>query len=375
MCIQSYRVPLKVDSSDDPSPPAPEAPLAPRLIEVLRQHLRYQHYSLRTEEAYVHWVRRYVRWAGGRHPRTMGQAEVQAFLTSLASGRGVSANTQRQALSALLYLYRHLLQQDLPWLNDLARPTVPRRIPAVLTREEVAAVLTAAPGTHGLMLRLMYGTGLRLMECVRLRVKDVEFTRRALVVREGKGRKDRVVMLPASLEAALHVHLAGVRALWERDRVAQRAGVWMPDALAVKYPQSGRTWAWFWVFPAAQLSVDPRSGLERRHHVHEKNLQRALKLAVQQAGLTSKPVSIHTLRHSFATHLLQAGTDIRSVQSLLGHSDVSTTMIYTHVLEVAAGGVRSPLDDAAIPPLAPPPPRGHEVREPEARYRVGALAA
>ena len=342
---------------------APSAPL--RLLDVLRQHLRYQHYSLRTEEAYVQWVRRFVRWAHGRHPRDMGAAEVQAFLTHLADDRQVSAGTHRQALSALLYLYRHLLQQDVPWLAQLARPQAAQRMPAVLSRDEVAGVLACAhTGTTALMLRLLYGTGMRLMECLRLRVKDVDFAHHTIVVRHGKGGKDRVVMLPASLADELREHLARVRGLWQHDRAHDQPAVWMPDALAVKFRDAGKTWAWFWVFPAAGLATDPRSGIVRRHHVHEKCLQRLLKQAVAAAGLEHKRVTVHTLRHSFATHLLQAGTDIRTVQELLGHSDVSTTMIYTHVLKVAAGGTGSPLD--ALP--QPPP----QVREPPARYLAAA---
>ena len=338
----------------------PAAPARPRgLLEALRQDLRYRHYSLRTEKAYVHWVRRFIQWGDGRHPRAMGLEEVQAFLTFLADQRHISASTHRQALSALIYLYRHLFGQEVPWLDALARPATPRRIPAVLTRDEVAALLASAPHEWALPLQLMYGTGLRLMECLRLRVKDLDFARRVLVVREGKGAKDRVVMLPAILEQPLRAHLDQVRTVWAQDRGAGCEGVWMPDALATKFPQAGRTWAWFWVFPSRSLGADPRSGLIRRHHAHEKNLQRALKQAVLESGLArlGRTASVHTLRHSFATHLLQAGTDIRTVQSLLGHSDVSTTMIYTHVLEIAAGHTRSPL--ATL-----------EVRECRAQYRV-----
>jgi integron integrase len=346
----------------------------PRLLDVLRQHLRYQHYSLRTEEACVHWVRRFVRWAGGRHPRTMGAAEVQGFLTALAVERHVSAATHRQALSALIYLYRHLLGQEVPWLDELARPVAPRRIPSVLTRDEVAALLAAAPAPQALPLQLLYGTGMRLLECLRLRVKDIDFTRRAVVVRQGKGGKDRVVMLPASLDEPLRAHLQAVRAVWLADRADPAlAGVWMPDALSIKYPQAGKTWAWFWAFPAAGYATDPRGGARRRHHLHEKGLQRALQQSAQASGLVDKHASVHTLRHSFATHLLQAGTDIRTVQSLLGHADVSTTMIYTHVLDIAAGNTRSPLDTLHVARQDITPYR--VARAPTAYTATGALMA
>ena len=281
------------------------------------------------------------------HPRDMGAKQVEAFLTMLATERKVSASTHNQALSALLFLYREVLEEDLPWLTDINRPTQVRRIPSVLTKDEVAGLLAAMEGVTALLARLLYGTGMRLMEGMRLRVKDVDFDRHVIIVREAKGNKDRVVMLPRSLAPALQKQMMAARALWQADRQAQRAGVQVPDALEVKYPRLGQTWGWCWLFPSPTLSVDPRSGIERRHHLFEDRLQRALKLAVPLAGIV-KPVSVHTLRHSFATHLLQSGTDIRTVQKLLGHSDVSTTMIYTHVLKVAAGGTASPLDVLAV---------------------------
>jgi integron integrase len=322
-------------------------PASPRLLDQLRQVLRYRHYSLKTEKAYLYWVRFFIRWNGRqgplRHPREMGADEVRAFLTMLATERKASVSTHNQALSALLFLYREVLQVQLPWLNDIQRPTRPARIPSVLTHGEVAAVLGALDGEVGLVARLLYGSGLRLNEGLRLRVKDVDFDRRAIVVREGKGGKDRVVMLPHSLAEPLRVQLKAAHALWNRDREHGVAGVEVPDALAAKYPNLGRRWGWFWVFPSPTLSVDPRSRVERRHHLFEQRLQRAIKLACASARIF-KPVSVHTLRHSFATHLLQSGTDIRTVQELLGHSDVSTTMIYTHVLKVAAAGTSSPLD-------------------------------
>lgn len=316
---------------------------ATRLLDQVRERIRYLHYSLSTEKLYVYWARFFIRWHGLRHPREMGAPEVEAFLTMLATERKVSASTHNQALSALLFLYRQVLDIDLPWLDGINRPGQSRRIPAVMTKDEVARVLAHMEGQTALLARLLYGTGMRLMEGLRLRIKDVEFDRHVVIVREAKGNKDRVVMLPRSLAAELRLQMLSARAQWEADRQAQRGGVEVPHALETKYPRVGTTWGWFWMFPSPSLSVDPRSGVERRHHIYEGRLQRALKRAVAQAGVV-KPVSVHTLRHSFATHLLQAGTDIRTVQELLGHSDVSTTMIYTHVLKVAAGGTASPLD-------------------------------
>ncbi len=318
-----------------------------RLLDQVREHIRYLHYSLSTETTYVHWVKFFVRWHGRggsmRHPRDMGAREVEAFLTMLAVERKVSASTHNQALSAILFLYREVLAIKLPWLDDIGRPQQKRRIPSVLTTDEVAGLLAQMDGVTALLARLLYGTGMRLMEGLRLRMKDVDFDRHVIIVREAKGGKDRVVMLPRSLAPTLRQQMYAARAVWESDRQAQRGGVETPHALDAKYPQVGRTWGWFWMFPSPTLSVDPRSGVERRHHLFEERLQRAIKKAVPLAGIV-KPVSVHTLRHSFATHLLQAGTDIRTVQELLGHSDLSTTMIYTHVLKVAAGGTASPLD-------------------------------
>lgn len=318
-----------------------------RLLDQVRERIRYLHYSLNTEQVYLYWVRFFVRWHGRngamRHPREMGAAEIEAFLTMLATERKVSPATHNQALSALLFLYREVLDIDLPWLNDFQRPAHKRRIPCVLTHDEVARVFAQLEGETALLARLLYGTGMRLMEGLRLRVKDVDFDRHVIIIREAKGNKDRVVMLPRSLAPALRAQMLAARAQWEADRHGQRSGVETPHALGSKYPDVGRTWGWFWMFPSPTLSVDPRSGIRRRHHLFEERLQRALKRAVIHAGIC-KPVSVHTLRHSFATHLLQAGTDIRTVQELLGHSDVSTTMIYTHVLKVAAGGTASPLD-------------------------------
>lgn len=325
------------------APPAAAAVPQRRLLDQLREQLRYLHYSLRTEEAYVHWVRAFVRWAGMRHPRQMGAAEVQAFLTWLSAERRVSVSTHRQALAALLFLYQKVFGLQLPWMQELDRPQRKPRLPVVLSVAEVRALLALLDGTHAVLGQLLYGTGMRITEALQLRSKDVDFERGAIVVRCGKGGKDRVVMLPASLAPALKTQLRRAHGLWLADARAGRGGVQMPDALARKYPRASASWSWFWVFPQATLSVDPRSGVERRHHLYDQTFQRDFKRAVHDAGIT-RPATPHTLRHAFATHLLQSGTDIRTVQKLLGHSDVSTTMIYTHVLEVAGGAVRSPLD-------------------------------
>ncbi len=319
------------------------ASAAPRFLNQVRERARYLHYRLRTEKACVYWIRMDVRWSGLRHPRDMGEAQVKGFLTMLATQRHVSSSTHNQALSALLFLYREVLGTELPWMADLQRPIATRRIPTVLTREEVKVLLEAMADPMALVARLLYGTGMRLMEAIRLRVKDVEFDRNVIVVREAKGNKDRVVMLPRTLADPLKRQIATARQAWEHDRRAGKAGVEVPHALESKYPKVGQSWGWFWVFPSPTLSTDTCTGVIRRHHVYEERLARSIKAAVAGADI-HKHVSAHTLRHSFATHLLQAGTDIRTVQELLGHSDVSTTMIYTHVLKVAAGGTTSPLD-------------------------------
>jgi integron integrase len=319
-------------------------PDQPRLMDQARERARYLHYSLRTEKAYLYWIRWFIRWNGLRHPRDMGAAQVEAFLSMLATDRHASPSTHNQALSAILFLYKEVLGQELAWLNNLQRPAYKRRIPTVLTRDEVHSLLAAMDGSVALLAKLLYGTGMRLMEALRLRVKDVDFERHVIVVREAKGNKDRVVMLPRSLANELRLQLASARMQWQQDRTAQRHGVEVPHALERKYPKVGQSWGWFWMFPSPTLSTDPVSGIERRHHMYEERLQRAIKKAVVATG-NFKRVSAHTLRHSFATHLLQAGTDIRTVQELLGHSDVSTTMIYTHVLKIAAGTTRSPLDE------------------------------
>jgi integron integrase len=321
----------------------PASARAPRLLDQLRDSLRVRHYALRTEQAYVDWVKRFIRYHGVRHPREMGAAEVEAFLSHLATERNCSASTQNQAKAALLFLYKETLGVELPWLDEVVSARTRRRLPVVLTAREVRDLLHHTRGTTGLVAALLYGTGMRLLEALRLRVKDVEFERRELVVREGKGGKDRVTVLPENLMAPLQQQIAQARALHARDLAAGRGAVWLPDALAAKYPAAARSWGWQWVFPSASLSMDPRSGAEGRHHLSEHSVQRAVAAAARAAGI-AKPCSPHVLRHSFATHMLQAGYDIRTVQELLGHADVKTTMIYTHVLNKGGRGVRSPLD-------------------------------
>lgn len=322
--------------------------------------MRLQRYSLRTEEAYRDWIRRYLRFHAGAAPGAMAEPEVREFLEYLVVARNVSASTQNQALSALLFLYGTVLEQPLGNLKETVRARRPQRLPVVLSRAEVQRLLDVMEGTLGLIARLLYGTGLRLMEGLRLRVKDLDFDRGQIVVREGKGDKDRIVMLPGALREPLKVHLARVRVLWETDRAAGLPGVWMPDALDRKYPEAGKEWAWMWAFPAKRLAVDPRSGILRRHHAHETAVQRAVKASARLAGI-GKAVAVHTLRHSFATHLLERGTDLRSVQELLGHNSVETTQIYTHVMRRPGMGVVSPLDDAG------------EMREEAVEYRVGKV--
>jgi integron integrase len=319
------------------------APPAPRLLDQLRQQIRYRHYSLRTEQCYVQWVRRFIRFHGLRHPRKLGGAKVARFLSHLANERRASASMHKQALCAVLFLYKQVLGVDLPWMQEIGRPPVRVRIPVVLSRDEVARLLAALDGTYALVARLLYGAGLRLMECLRLRVKDLDFDRNVLVVREGKGGKDRAVMLPQSLHDGLRAQLAVSRRLWEQDRARRVHGVWLPEALARKFPRAAKSWAWHWVWPSPALAVDPRTGSRRRHHLFEQTVGRALARAFARAGIAKK-VTAHTLRHSFATHLLDSGVDIRRVQELLGHSDVSTTLIYTHVLPSSAAGLPSPLD-------------------------------
>ncbi|MFZ4535049.1 integron integrase [Propionivibrio sp.] len=328
-------------------PSQSEPPTAPKLLDQVRGRIRFKHYSIRTEQAYVDWIKRFIRHFGKQHPKDLGADEVQAFLTHLAVVGRVAASTQNQAKSALLFLYKEVLGVELPWLDKVESAKTPKRLPVVLTRDEVMAMLSRLEGSSGLIARLLYGTGLRIMECLRLRVKDVNFERGEILVRDGKGAKDRVTMLPASVVPALRVHFDRVRELHRQDLAGGHGEVHLPYALDRKYPSAGREWMWQYVFPAAGLSVDPRSGVVRRHHVQDQSVQRAIRQAVRDAGI-NKPATPHTLRHSFATHLLESGYDIRTVQELLGHSDVSTTMIYTHVLNRGGRGVASPLDKLAV---------------------------
>ena len=316
---------------------------SPKLLDQVRETLRARHYSLRTEQAYIQWVKRYILFHGKRHPQEMGAVEVQHFLSDLAVTGQVSAATQGQALAALLFLYKNVLEIDLPWLDEIVRAKRPQRLPTVLTADEVQRLLQQLSGTQALMGKLLYGTGMRLMECLRLRVKDLDLARREIIIREGKGNKDRHTMIPLSLLSALEAQLGEARQQWQRDRNTGLPGVQLPDALEPKKPGEWESWAWYWLFPAPHLSVDPRSGIRRRHHAHEQGIQRAIRKGLLAAGI-SKAASTHTLRHSFATHLLESGQDIRTVQALLGHANVSTTMIYNHVLNRGPAAVISPLD-------------------------------
>lgn len=315
----------------------------PRLLDQMRERICVLHYSRSTEKTYLYWVRFFVRWSGMRHPRDMGAAEVEAFLSYLATQRDVAAGTQNQAMHAILFLYREVLGITLPWLDGITRAKPSKRLPVVLTVSETQRLLAATSGTPGLVVRLLYGTGMRLMEGLRLRVKDIDFERHQITIRAGKGDKDRITMLPGSLIDALQAQLAERRRWHDKDLALGMADVELPHALERKYPKAGQQWGWQYVFAAAGYSTDPRTGVIRRHHIHEKTIQRQVRDATQRAGI-DKPAHPHTLRHSFATHLLEAGHDIRTVQELLGHSDVSTTMIYTHVLNRGGHGVTSPLD-------------------------------
>ena len=315
----------------------------PRLLDQVREQIRLKHYSIRTEQVYCEWVKRFIRFHHYQHPGEMGAAEVEAFLSDLAVRKNVSASTQNQALAALLFLYKQVLKLDLPWLGEVVRAKKPSRLPVVLTITEVQGILAQLEGDIWLVANLLYGSGMRLMEVLRLRVKDVDFNRGEIVVRDGKGMKDRVTVLPRSLVAPLKQHFAVVRARHAVELEAGRGDVYMPFALERKYPKAPWEWCWQYVFPAAGLSVDPRSGKTRRHHIDEKRVQRGFKAAIKRAGIV-KLATPHTLRHSFATHLLESGQDIRTVQELLGHSDVKTTMIYTHVLNRGGLAVLSPLD-------------------------------
>jgi integron integrase len=315
----------------------------PKLLDQVRQAIRVRHYSRRTEEAYVGWIRRFIVYNGKRHPAEMGGAEVTRFLTQLATEGKVAASTQNQALNALVFLYRHVLGSPFADLDGVVRAKRPRKLPVVFTPVEVRAVLAELEGSSALVAGLLYGSGLRLLECLRLRVKDLDFAVGQVTVRDGKGSKDRITVLPGTLHQPLQDHLIFVKQVHEQDLRRGYGAVYLPGALALKYPGAPREWLWQYVFPAAKRSVDPRSGDVRRHHITETKIQRAVTSAVRRAGIT-KHGSCHTFRHSFATHLLEAGYDIRTVQELLGHADVRTTMIYTHVLNRGGRGVRSPLD-------------------------------
>lgn len=313
------------------------------LFEVALERMRTRHFAYRTEKAYLHWIRRYVNFHNRRHPREMGAAEVESFLTHLAVNAHVSASTQNQALQALLFLYRQILEIDLPWLENVTRARRPKRLPVVLTVAEVRALLAQLDGTPWLVANLLYGSGLRLMEALRLRVKDLELERGELTVRDAKGGKDRVTVLPSSILDPLRVHLSKLQLRFKQQRQSGDPGVSLPSALAHKFPHYARQWGWQYVFAAPSLCNDLYTGRPVRHHVHEKCIQRAVQSAVCKAGIT-RPASCHTFRHCFATHLLEAGYDIRTVQELLGHADVRATMLYTHVLGKGAMGVKSPLD-------------------------------
>lgn len=316
---------------------------APRLLDRVREAIRRKHYSRRTEEAYIHWIKRFIYHSGKRHPAEMGAAEVTAFLNHLAAERHVASATQNQALAALLFLYKEALGQTLPWLDGLDRAKRPVRLPVVLSEAEVRAMLSQLEGVKWLMVSLLYGAGLRQQECLMLRVKDVDFSYHQILVRDSKGGKDRVTMLPEAVVQPLHVHLGRVQGLHRRDLAEGYGEVSLPNALSRKYPRAGYEWGWQFIFPSKNRSIDPESGVIRRHHIYPDTLHRAVKHAARGAGIY-KPVSSHTLRHSFATHLLQGSYDIRTVQELLGHKDVSTTMIYTHVMNKGGRGVASPLD-------------------------------
>lgn len=329
-----------------PATPVVGGATEPRLLDRVRAAIRVRHYSRRTEEAYVGWIRRFILFHGKRHPDGMAADEITRFLSHLAVENKVSASTQNQAMSALLFLYRDVLGRELPWMDEIVRARRPARLPVVLARGEVAVLLRELQGVERLMASLLYGAGLRLLECCRLRVKDVEFSRGELLVREGKGGKDRVTLLPSRLRQPLQAHLAGVSDQHGRDLQRALGSVELPEALERKYPAAAFEWGWQWVFPATRYYLDPASGRRRRHHLHETVLQRAVREAARRARIP-RPVSCHALRHSFATHLLEDGYDIRTIQELLGHRDVSTRMIYTHVLNRGGRGVRSPLDGVA----------------------------
>lgn len=326
-------------------------PGKPRLLDQVRLKIRMLHYSRRTEKTYVFWIRCFILHMGKRHPARMGAREVSDFLSWLATERNVAASTQNQALSSLLFLYKQVLGIDLPWMDDMIRAKRPVRLPTVLTEDETRRLLGQMQGFAWMMASLLYGAGLRQAECLNLRVKDVDFAYRQLFIRDAKGGKDRVTVLPEAVVQPLQAHLGRVRGIHNADLAGGHGEAWLPHALSRKYPRAGREWSWQFVFPSGKLSADPETGVIRRHHIYPDTLGRAVKRAARAASIM-KPVSCHTLRHSFATHLLQSGTDIRTVQELLGHASVETTMVYTHVMNKGARGVRSPLDRVAEPGAA-----------------------
>lgn len=314
-----------------------------KLLDKVRQCIRLKGYSIRTEKSYVSWIKRFILFHGKRHPQEMGKSEIEAFLSHLVMKRNVASSTQNQAFNAILFLYNHVLGIDMPQDINALRSKKPVRVPTVMTREETLKLIAMMHGTHQLMAKLIYGCGMRVMECIRLRVKDIDFELNQIIVRDGKGKKDRITVLPDSVKPALKEHLIYVKKLHQADLARGYGRVYLPNALAKKYPNADRQWGWQYAFPAKTLSRDPRSGMKRRHHLHVSCIQKAIRKAVNLCAAT-KPIGCHTLRHSFATHLLAEGYDIRTVQDLLGHKDVSTTMIYTHVLNRGGKGVRSPLD-------------------------------
>jgi integron integrase len=315
----------------------------PKLMDLVSQTCRYKHYSIKTERAYSQWIKRYIIHFGKQHPAQLNQRHIETYLAYLANKCGVSKSTHQQALSALLFLYKDVLKQDLPWLDTLHRPKVSKRLPVVLNKSEIQTIFSVLDPHSLTMCQLLYGTGMRLGEMYQLRIKDLDFANKQIIVRAAKGDKDRITVLPHSLVNVLQQQVQLARDIYSLDRQQHKPGIYLPDALAKKYPSAASEWAWFWLFPSRTESIDPISKVQRRHHQHEQALQRAFKQAVGQSGM-SKPATLHTLRHSFATHLLQSGQDIRTVQQLLGHSDVKTTMIYTHVLSINALGTISPLD-------------------------------
>ena len=344
----------RLDSSQSPSPGrggwppasgsgAPASAPKPKLLDGVRQAIRARHYSHRTEAVYVMWIKRFIFFHGKRHPAEMGEPEINQFLTDLAANKTVSASTQNQALSALLFLYQRVLEKPLEWVNPAVRAKKPKRLPVVLTREEVRRILDLMDGAPKLVATLLYGAGLRLHECLELRFKDIDFTHNQILVRDGKGQKDRITMLPASVKEPLLAHLRNVWRLHQKDLREGAGRVALPHALARKYANADREWGWQWAFPAPTRYFDEEAKIERRHHLHETAVQKAMRQAVLRAGI-GKPGTPHVLRHSFATHLLEDGYDIRTIQELLGHADLNTTMIYTHVLNKGGRGVRSPAD-------------------------------